>query len=115
MTESPMWMRAFLIGCLDKVPEAERHHLAELAQNELMPEHNSALKYYEGAVLAACEEKQIAHVFLRRAITDRYCAHQALQADPLLTAVRQDREFQEILAASAECERKFTLAEGNFK
>lgn len=115
MTENPMWMRAFLIGCLDKAPEPERHRMAELAQNELMPQQNSALKYYEGAVLAACGEKQIAYVFLRKAVSDRYCAHQALQADPLLATVRGDPEFQGILQASAECQQKFSSAEGNFK
>jgi eukaryotic-like serine/threonine-protein kinase len=115
MTESPIWMRAFLLACLDKAPEAERHRLAESAQNELMAENNSALKYYEGAVLAACGEKQIAYTFLRKAVADRYCAHEALQADPLLATVRQDHEFKEIVQAAAECQEKFTSAEGNFK
>jgi eukaryotic-like serine/threonine-protein kinase len=115
MTESPMWMRSFLLSCLDKASEPERQRLAESAENTLMPEHNSALKYYEGAVLAACGEKQIAYVFLRKAVSDRYCAHEALQADPLLATVRDDPEFQGILQASAECEQKFKSAEGNFK
>ncbi len=115
MTESPTWMRAFLIGCLDKVPESKRHRLAESAENALMPEHNSALKYYEGAVLAACGEKQIAYTFLRKAISDRYCAREALLADPLLGTVRQDPEFQGIVQAAAACQQKFTAAEGNIK
>jgi len=111
MTESPMWMRAFLLGCLDKAPPAEVHRLAESAQNELMPEKNSALKYYEGAVLAACGERQIAYVFLRKAVSDKYCAREALQADPLLAGVRDDPEFQGIVQAAAECQQKVMAAE----
>jgi serine/threonine protein kinase len=115
MTDSPMWMRAFLIGCLDKVPESERHRLAESAENALTPEQVPALRFYEGTVLAACGEKQIAYTFLRKAVADRYCAHEALLADPLLATVRQDPEFQGIVQAAAACQQKFTSAEGNIK
>jgi len=44
MTESPMWMRSFLLSCLGKAPAAEEHRLAEAAQNELMPVRNSPFK-----------------------------------------------------------------------
>ena len=115
MTESPTWMRAFLIGCLDKVPESERHRLAESAENALTPEQVPALRFYEGTVLAACGERQIAYTFLRKAVADRYCAHEALLADPLLATVRQDPEFQGIVQAAAACQQKFSSAEGNFK
>jgi len=115
MTESPTWMRAFLIGCLDKAPEPERHRLAESAENALLPEQVPALRFYEGTVLAACGEKQIAYTFLRKAISDGYCAHEALLADPLLATVRQDPEFQGIVQAAAACQQKFTAAEGNIK
>jgi len=106
MTESPMWMRTFLLGCLDKVPSTEEHRLAELAEKQLLPEQNSALKYYEGPVLAACGEKRIAYTFLRKAVSDKYCARGALQSDPLLASVRGEAEFGEIMRAAAECQEK---------
>lgn len=112
MTESPMWMRGFLIACLDKAPQADQHRLAEQAENNLMLQHNSALKYYEGAVLAACGEKQMAFVFLQKAISERYCARESLQDDPLLAAVRQEPEFKGILESASQCEGKFKSAEG---
>jgi serine/threonine protein kinase/Tfp pilus assembly protein PilF len=110
MTENPMWMRPFLLACLDKAPANEEHRLAELAQNALLPEQNSALKYYEGALLAACGEKQVAFTFLRKAVAQNYCARQALQSDPLLASVREDREFAEILRAATECQGKVLSA-----
>jgi TolB-like protein/tRNA A-37 threonylcarbamoyl transferase component Bud32 len=110
MTENPLWMRAVLQACLNKAPAAEMHHAAETAEKELMAVHNSALKYYEGAVLANCGEKQIAYEFLRKAVEGRYCAHEALLEDPLLAGERGDAEFQEIVRAAAACEEKVASA-----
>jgi len=112
MTDNSMWMRGLLLACLNKAPGNEVHRLADLAQNELLPEQDSELKYYQGAVLAACGEKQIAFTFLRKAVAENYCAQQALQSDPLLAGVRQDAEFRQIVQAAAECQQKFAVAQG---
>jgi len=106
MTENPLWMRSFLQVCLNKAPAAEVHRAALAAEKELMAIHNSALKYYEGAVLASCGEKQIAFHFLRTAIQGEYCSHDALLQDPLLGGVRGDAEFKEVVRAAAECSEK---------
>jgi hypothetical protein len=112
MTESPMWMRGLLQACLNKGAATEVHRLAELAQKELLPEQDSEFEYYQGAVLAACGEKQIALVFLQKAVAGKYCARQALQSDPLLVALRGDSEFREIVREAEECQGKFIAAEG---
>jgi serine/threonine protein kinase/TolB-like protein len=104
MTENPLWMRGVLQVCLNKAPVAEVHHAAETAEKELMPVRNSALKYYEGAVLAACGEKPIAYEFLRKAVQNGYCAHEALLDDPLLAGVRGDAEFAAIVQEAAACQ-----------
>ena len=106
MTENPLWMRGVLQACLNKAPAADVHRAAEAAEKELMPIRNSALKYYEGAVLANCGEKQLAFEFLRKAVDGRYCAHEALLEDPLLAGVRGEPEFQEIVRAAAACGEK---------
>jgi TolB-like protein/tRNA A-37 threonylcarbamoyl transferase component Bud32 len=115
MTENPLWMRGVLQACLNKAPAVEVHRAAEAAEKELMPVRNSALKYYEGAVLADCGEKQIAYGFLRKAIEGRYCAHDALLDDPLLAGVRGDPEFQEIVKAAAACQGKVAPTTGRAK
>ncbi len=112
MTENSTWMRGLLQACLNKAPATEVHRLAELAENELLPEQDSELKYYQGAVLAACGERKIAYAFLRKAVAENYCAQQALQSDPLLVGVRGDAEFRQIVQAAAECQQKFEAAQG---
>jgi hypothetical protein len=110
MTANPTWMRDFLQVCLDKAPATEVHRRAELAQNELLPETDSELKYYQGTLLAACGEKEIGYKFLAKAVDEKYCAYQALQADPLLSGVQTDPEFRQILAAAQACQKTFLAA-----
>ncbi len=112
MTENPTWMRAVLQACLNKAPPTEIHALAKLAENQLLPKQDPELMYHQGALLAACGEKQIAYEFLRKAVAGNYCAHQGLQSDPLLASVRGDAEFRQIVQAAAECQQKFEAAQG---
>ncbi|MGB8012943.1 MAG: protein kinase [Terriglobales bacterium] len=115
VTENPTWMRGLLQACLNKAPAEEIHRLAEQAQSDLLPEQDPELKYSQGTLLAACGEKQIAFAFLRQAVAGNYCAHQALQSDPLLAGVRGDAEFHQIVQAAADCQQKFATAQGMSK
>ncbi|MGA7685390.1 MAG: protein kinase [Terriglobales bacterium] len=115
MTENPLWMRGVLQPCLNKAPTTEVHSAAESAEKVLMPVHNSALKYYQGAVLAACGEKQLAYEFLRKAVDEGYCAHEALLDDPLLAGVRGDAEFAAIVQEAAACQGKVGVAQNPAK
>jgi serine/threonine protein kinase/Tfp pilus assembly protein PilF len=112
MTKNPIWMRPFLMACLDKAPASQVHQLAERAQAELLPEQDSELKYYQGALLAACGEKEISLAFLKKAVAEKYCARDGLEADPLLATIRSEHTFSEILQSAAECQQKFVSAEG---
>jgi eukaryotic-like serine/threonine-protein kinase len=115
MTANIMWMPELLQACLNNAPTTEIHRLAELAENQLLPEQDPELKYSQGTVLAACGEKEIAHAFLRKAVAENYCAHQALQSDPLLANLRGDAEFRQIVQAAADCQQKFEAAQGMAK
>jgi hypothetical protein len=112
MTTNPMWMRDFLQACLNKEPHEALDLLAEQARDRLLPEQDSELKYYQGAVLAQCGEKKIAYAFLRKAVDQKYCAYQALQADPLLAEVQGEAEFLGIVQAAGECQKKFMEGSG---
>ena len=112
MTTNPMWMRDFLQACLNKEPHEALDLLAEQARDRLLPEQDSELKYYQGAVLAHCGEKKIAYAFLRKAVDQKYCAYQALQADPLLAEVQGEAEFRGIVQAAGECQKKFMEGSG---
>jgi hypothetical protein len=115
MTENPVWMRGLLQACLNKAPATEVHRLAEQAASELLAKQDPELKYHEGTLFAACGEKTIAYEFLRQAVAGNYCAHQALQSDPLLAGVRGNAEFRQIVQAAAECQQKFEVAQGMSK
>jgi Tfp pilus assembly protein PilF len=112
LAANPMWMAPLLQACLKKASEAEIHRLAQSVEEQLLPEQDPELKYKQGAELAACGEKQIAFVFLRKAVAGNYCARQALQSDPLLAGVRGDAEFRQIVQAATECQQKFVAAQG---
>ena len=111
MTENPMWMRGLVEACLAKAPATDIHRMAEQAENELLAKQNPEMKYHQGTLLAACGEKQISFAFLRQAVAGNYCAHQALQSDPLLAGVRGDAEFHQIVQAAADCQKKFAAAQ----
>jgi serine/threonine protein kinase/Tfp pilus assembly protein PilF len=113
MTGNPTWMRDFLRACLNKAPGADVHRLAEQAQKDLLPEQDSELKYYQGAILANCGEKQIGYAFLSKAVSENYCAYQALQSDPLLSRVQGDPEFQQIVATAEQCQKKLLAGSGH--
>jgi adenylate cyclase len=112
MPKNSMWMQALIQPCLNKASATDLHRLAEAAETELLPEQDSELKYHQGAILAACGEKQVAFDFLRKAVAENYCAYQALQSDPLLSSVRGDSEFRQILQAADACQQKFKAAQG---
>ena len=112
MTTNPTWMREFLLGCLNKAPAEAIHSLAERAQDDLLWEQDSELKYYQGTILAQCGEKKIAYAFLRKAVEQKYCAAQALVADPLLSGVQGDSDFKDIVKSAQECQKKFVEASG---
>jgi TolB-like protein len=112
MSDNPTLMAPLLKAYLNHAPEAEIHRLAEQAENQLPAEQDPELKYSQGAELAACGQKKIAFVFLRKAVAENYCAQQALQSDPLLAGVRGDAEFRQIVQAARECQQKFEAAQG---
>ncbi len=115
MTDNPMWMRGLVTACLDKAPVADIHRLAEQAETDLLPKQNPEMKYHQGTLLAACGEKEVAFVFLRKAVAGNYCARQALQEDPLLATARQDPDFRPIVQAATDCQQKFAAAQGMSK
>jgi len=112
MTTNPTWMRDFLLACLNKDPHEAVDLLATQARDRLLPEQDSELKYYQGAMLAQCGEKKIAYEFLRKSVEQNYCAYQALQSDPLLSGVQGESDFREIVQAAGECQRKFKAGSG---
>ncbi len=112
MSDSPTWMKAFLQACLEN-RAAETDKLGAAAETTLLPEQDSELKYYHGSILAYCGQREVALKFLRRAVEENYCAYTALQTDPLLAKMRGSAEFNQMLAAASECQKKFMVSQSS--
>ena len=44
---------------------------------------------------------------LRKAVSQNYCAYDALHTDPLLVKLRRSPEFSGLLSAAKECQSRF--------
>ena len=80
------------------------HRVAETAEKELMPVHNSALKYYEGAVLAAAAKKQIAYEFLRKAVAERILCARGVAGRSAAGRRARRRGLRRIVHEAATCQ-----------
>ena len=107
MSDNPTFMHDFLEACLNKAPAAELDRMAAHAEATLLPEPDSELKYTQGSILAYCGEKDIALKFLSLAVEENYCAYPGLQTDGMLLKLHGTPEFDQLVAAAAECNKKF--------
>jgi serine/threonine protein kinase/TolB-like protein len=108
MTDNPAFMKPLLTACLNRAPAAEIDKLAAEAETKLLPaERDSELKYWQAGILAYCGRPEPAFKFLHKAIEENYCAHTALQHDPMLTSLRGSPAFNKLLSESSQCEQKF--------
>ena len=57
-------------------------------------------RYLAATFLAACGQKDAALRLLKSAIDGKYCAHQALQKDPMLATLRSGSEYTQLLSAA---------------
>jgi eukaryotic-like serine/threonine-protein kinase len=89
-------------------PEVEK--VARETAPSLLADPDAENRYWVGALLATCGQKDLSLRLLTSAIEGRYCATIALQTDPLLAPLRGTPEFAQLISASKQCQDKF-LAE----
>jgi TolB-like protein len=102
MSANPQYHRDLLEACLLGPPsELDRiAHEDETGTLAFDPE-----KVYDQAViLAYCGKKDAAFRMLKIAVEQNYCAYSNLLSDPLLTKLRSDRRFDEVLTAAHDCQ-----------
>jgi hypothetical protein len=110
MTPNPLFLRTFLGACLNGGSPQQLQKLAGDAEAKLLPERDPELKYIQGSILAYCGQEDVSLKFLHRAIEQNYCAASALQSDPLLTKLRANQQFPQLLSAAKACQEKFVAA-----
>lgn len=64
-------------------------------------------RYWDAALIVRCGKYELAARLLKSAIDGRYCAHTALQTDPLLAGLRNKAEYHQLLVAAKQCEDQF--------
>jgi TolB-like protein len=100
-----------LEACLDG-QQSELDRLARQQETAALANLDSEPKYAVGSLIAYCAKPDIAVRLLKSAIENNYCAYTALQTDPFLAKLRGTPEFNQLLSAAKECQKKF-LAERN--
>ncbi len=104
-SERPLLGHDLLLACLDQPSQldsaAKKSEAAALAGVDAEP------RYFVGALLSYCGQKDAAVRLLRSAIKQNYCAYTALQTDPLLVKLRGTPEFGDLLSSAKECQNRF--------
>jgi eukaryotic-like serine/threonine-protein kinase len=110
MGTSPYMIRELVIACLDPQKISTLNTAAKQTEEASLAALDPEPRYFNGAVLAYCGQKDGALRLLRSSIEQNYCSYQALQADPLLAKIRGTHEFNELLSSAKQCQNTF-LAE----
>jgi tetratricopeptide (TPR) repeat protein len=87
-------------------PASELDRMAQEATKLTAEATEDPERFYEqGAVLAFAGKKEAALHLIRVAIQQNYCALSALEHDPLLSKLRQTREFADLLKVARSCQQ----------
>jgi TolB-like protein/cytochrome c-type biogenesis protein CcmH/NrfG len=112
MTAGSSWYREVLGACLEPQPGATLEAAVRKAGPALLADPDPEWRYYQGSLLAYCGQQDLAVRLLQSAVSQNYCAREALDADPLLSKLRTDPRFPELKRASEACLAKFQEMRG---
>ncbi|MDP9263517.1 MAG: protein kinase [Acidobacteriota bacterium] len=112
MTAGSPWYREILGACLEPQPGEALQAAVQKVEPALLAEADPEWKYYQGSILAYCGQRDLAMRLLLGAVAQNYCASEALDADPLLSRLREDQRFAEVKQASQACVAQFQQARG---
>ncbi|MGA8763540.1 MAG: protein kinase [Candidatus Sulfotelmatobacter sp.] len=107
MVDTPAWHRDLLEACLSAHPDGSLDRIAAQTETAVMAQHDPETWYEEGSILAYCGKRDIALRLIGGAIEHNYCATTALQTDPLLVKIRGTPEFNHLVSASTDCQKRF--------
>jgi TolB-like protein len=113
MPTAPRYHRDLVESCVALRPPAELDHLAQQAIESPPAETDPELWYYQGSLFGYCGKKQAALHMLKLAVQQNYCAYSNLLSDPLLTKLRADPAFDEVLTAAGNCQKAIPASAGH--
>ena len=106
-SDRPLLGRDLLLACQDPQQTSQLDGAAKKSEAAALAGVDAEPRYFVGALLSYCGQKDAAVRLLRSAIEQNYCAYTALQSDPLLVKLRGTPEFRELLSAAKECQNRF--------
>jgi eukaryotic-like serine/threonine-protein kinase len=106
-SDAPLMGGDLLQACLDRQQTSQLDRAVQKIETAALAVDDPEPRYWCGAVLSYCRQKEAALRLLRSAVEHNYCAYTALQTDPLLVKFRETREFSKLLSAAKECQNKF--------
>jgi serine/threonine-protein kinase len=112
MTAGSPWYHEVLNSCLQPQPGAALEAAVKKVEPALVAEPDPEWKYYQGSILAYCGRQELAVRLLQGAVAQNYCAREALDADSLLSKLRESPRFAELKQASEACVGKFKEMRG---
>jgi hypothetical protein len=99
--------RDLLQACLDPQQTSQLNRAAQKIEAAALAGVDAEPRFWVGALLSYCGQKDAAVRMLRSAIQQNYCAYTALKSDPLLVKFRGTPEFGELLSAAKQCQSRF--------
>ena len=106
-SDVPLMGRDLLQACLDPRQTSQLDGAAQKIETAALAGADSEPRYWVGAVLSYCRQKDAALRLLRSAVENNYCAYTALQIDPLHVNFRGTPEFSGLLSAAKQCQNRF--------
>ncbi len=106
-SDVPLMGRDLLQACLDPQQTSQLDGAAQKIETAALAGADPEPRYWVGAVLSYCRQKDAALRLLRSAVENNYCAYTALQTDPLLVNFRGTPEFSGLLSAAKQCQNRF--------
>jgi len=106
-SDNPLMGRDLLQSCLAPQQTSELDKTAQKIEAAALAGVDAEPRYWVGALLSYCGQKEAAVRLLRSAVGQNYCAYTALQSDPMLVKLRGSPEFNELLSSAKECQNRF--------
>ena len=106
-SDAPLMGRDLVQACLDPQQISQLDKVAKRIEAAALAGVDPEPKYWMGAALSYCGQKDAALRLLRSAIEQNYCAYTALQTDPLLVKLRRSPEISELLSSAKQCQNRF--------
>jgi len=105
MPTQARYRRTLVEACLGLQPRSELDRFATAAEQSSPSHDDPEPMYSEGTLFAFAGKTKAAYRSLRNAINHNYCSYTALETDPLLSKLRGQPEFQDLVAAARTCQR----------